>query len=309
MLILFLMSKSRNRATSEGPTEPERRHMDIVFGELGRKLSNPMELDEGDIFVAYLLAIWSGDMDPATREIHLKGVVAMMRQMSKRMGGVEFSRSPLAPFWALLRDEVLLLTRKSINCNDFCQEFRDILGPKTIQQRQLYENELRDVMTPQFQSSSHKVFHGRIMHSSIHTLMDAARFINQRYPLRHYSEEPLLESVLVELHVEQILLEQMGHESFLDLELRELKGGGYLMDWHKEATIIERLHDLIGLYVCQITTIALSAESVPEGLWSANGMRACASLLAVIRRARTFLLAGIEDERVLGTGSLKSPDR
>lgn len=303
MLIAFLMSKSGGRATSTCPTQSEQRHVDVVFGELRQKLSNPMDVDESDIFVAYLLAIWSGDIDPAAREIHLRGVVAMMGHISRKMGRAAFLASPMAPFWALLRDEVLFLARKSVNCNRLCQDFRDILGPKTMQQRQQYENELRGAMMPRFQFSVPKVFYGRSMHSSVHTLMEAARIVNQRSPLQSTSQDPLIESVLVELHVEQILLEQKGHELLLDLELRELNDGEYVKDWRTEATIIERLHDLIGLYVCQITTIALEAESVLQGLCSSDGIKAAMSLLSIIRRARSFVLAGIKDERVFGTGS------
>jgi hypothetical protein len=103
--------------------------------------------------------------------------------------------------------------------------------------------------------------------------------------------------------VEQVLLEQRGHESLLELELKPLNKGQYVEDWKVELTIIERLHDLIAIYVCRLATLGLEARTVTEGLESTEGQAAAAMLKSVIKRARAFLHAGMRGERVYGTGN------
>ena len=208
----------------------------------------------------------------------------------------------MAPFWALLRDEIIWLIRKSVNCSRICQDFREILGPKTIQQRQRYENELRATMRPEYLPFNAKVFFGRSMHTSVHTMLESARIINQRYPIQILSQDSLIESVLVELHVEQSLLEQRGHEELLELELAPLQKGEYVENWRVELTIVERIHDLILLNVCRLVATALEAPSIQQGLSSSKGITASASLISILRRSMAFFQSGIQDERVFGTG-------
>jgi len=309
MIIAILMSKSRNNPapskTEQGqvvvPSETEQRHVDIVLGELMQKLSNPADVEESDILVAYLLAVWSEDVDSSATDVHIEGVIAIMRHLQRKMGD-SFSTSPMAPFWALLRDEILWRKRKSPSFYRLCQEFREILGPKTVQQRQRYERELRATMMVDIKHPNPKIFFGRTMYSSIHTLMESAKIINERFHLPNSVQDPLIESVLVELHVEQVLLEQRGHESLLELELKPLQRGEYVEDWKVELTIIERLHDLIAIYVCRLATIGLEAPTVRDGLESTEGQAAASMLKSVIKRARAFLHAGIKDARVYGTG-------
>ena len=304
MTIALLKSNSGTNANLEKsrfPTESEQLRVDVVLKGLRQKLANPIELEESDIFVAYMLAIWSSNIDDDAAEVHIKGIIAIMRHVSRRLGS-QFSTSPMGPFWAMLRDEILWRTRKSSNRNYLFQRFREILGPKTIQQRHHYENELRGAMIPTSNLSNSKVFYGRTMYSSVHSLMEAARIIHERFPIQNALHDPIIESVLVELHVEEILLEQKGHESLLALELKPLQIGDYLEDWRVELTVIERFHDLIALYVCRIVTISLESPSIRHGLASLEGMAASASLISTVRRARDFVHAGIKGERVFGTG-------
>src|SRR4030095_10230939 len=56
-IIALLMSKSGIRTTSKCPTQSERLHINVTFVELAQRLSNPIAVDESDIFTAYMLAI------------------------------------------------------------------------------------------------------------------------------------------------------------------------------------------------------------------------------------------------------------
>jgi len=300
IIIALLMSRSGTRTMVGCPTRLEERHVDSTFAELARKLSSPSNIHESDVFVAYLLALWSGDIDPAATEVHVEGVVAIMRHLWRKLGP-EFLRSSMAPFWALLRDEILWLTRKSNNYHRLCQDFRNMLGPKTIQQRDRYESELRCAMIRQSQDPNAKIFFGRSMCTSVHTMMEVARIIDQRYPDRFSIQDPLIESILVELHVEQQTIQQQKHEEQLDVELKPLQLGDYVEDCDVELRVTERIHDLVVLYVCRLATIGLESPSIQRGLRSAEGVAASSALLSVLRRGRAFVSSGIHEGRVFGT--------
>lgn len=305
IIIALLMSRSGTRITTGCPTKLELRHVDATFAELARKLSSPSSIHESDIFVAYLLARWSGDFDPAATEVHVEGVVAIMRHLWRKLGS-QFLSSPMAPFWALLRDEILWLTRKSRCYDRLCQEFRNMLGPKTVYQRRQYESELRGAMIQQSPDSTAKLFFGRSMCTSVHTMMELARIIDQSYPERCSPEDPLIESILVELHIEQDTIEQQKNEEHLDRELEPLQFGRYLENYEVEVKVTERIHDLVVLYVCRLATLGLEAPSIQYGLRSLEGIAASSALLAVLRRGRAFVLAGIQDDRVFGNGNFST---
>ena len=304
IIIALFMSRSGTRTAAGCPSLVEQRHVDVAFAELSRKLSNPTEIHESDIFIAYLLALWSGDVDPAATEVHIEGVVAIIRHLSREMG-CQFLSSPMGPFWALLRDEILWLTRKWNNYHRLCQDFRDILGPKTVQQRQKYESGLRIATLSQPQYTNGKIFFGRSIYTSVHTLIELAKIIDRGY-LRSV-EDPIIESILVELHIEQNSIEQQGHETLLDLDLMSLQHGEYVSDWKIEARVVEHIHDLIILYLCRLATLALEAPSIEDGLGSSAGVAASAALLWTLCRGRGFFLAGIQGYRVFGTGTFELP--
>jgi hypothetical protein len=304
IIIALFMSRSGTRTAAGCPSLVEQGHVDVTFAELIRKLSNPTDIHESDIFIAYLLALWSGDVDSAATEVHIEGVVAIMRHLSRKLG-CQVLGSPMAPFWALLRDEILWLTRKWNNYNRLCQDFRDILGPKTVQQRQRYESELRGAMLPQPQHTNGKIFFGRSICTSVHTLIELAKIIDRGYV--RSVEDPIMESILVELQIEQRSIEQKGHETLLELDLKPLQHGEYVSNWKLEARVVEHIHDLIILYVCRLAILALEAPSIEDGLGSPAGVAASAALLWILCRGRGFVLAGIQGNRVFGTGIFELP--
>jgi hypothetical protein len=306
MIIAHLMSKSGKRTRVNQPTIEEKNHVGIALHELSTKLSNNRgDIDESDILIAYLLAIWSCEINSSTAEVHITGVLQIMRHVSRKLGG-DISSSPMAPLWGLLRDEILWLTRKSSTSLQLYYEFQSLLGPKTISQRQQYEAVLRGAMLSSGVGVSDKhvkVLFGRTMHTSIHTLVEVARILDRRRA-NPSTQDPLVDSVLVELHMEQSCLGEKGHEPLLATELEPLKRGEYVKDWQDEANVLMRCHDLIVLYACRLTIIALRAPSITEGLVSAEGRETCKALVSVLRRAREFVIAGIRGGRVFGTGIL-----
>jgi hypothetical protein len=137
----------------------------------------------------------------------------------------------------------------------------------------------------------------------VHTMIESARIIDQLHEFQVDQPNPLIESIVVELHVEQLVIEKKGHQILLDLELMPIEKGEYVKDWRLELAIIERIHDLVVLYLCRLATIALEASSIEHGLCSLEGVAASTSLISVLRKGRAFFLAGIEGGRVFGTGT------
>ena len=304
IIIALFMSRSGTRTSADCPSPVEQRHVDVTFAELSRKLSNPTDIHESDIFTAYLLALWSGDVDPAATEVHVEGVIAIMRHLSLKLGSSQFLNSPMAHLWALLRDEILWFTRKWNNYHRLCQDFRDILGPKTVQQRQRYENELRGAMLSRSQRTNRNIFFGRSICTSVHTFVELAKIIDRGYPSS--VEDPIMESILVDLHIEQNSIERKGHETLLEMDLKPLQHGEYVPDWKIEARVVGHIHHLIILYVCRLATLALEAPSIEDGLGSPAGVAASTALLWILCRGRGFFLAGIQGKRVFGTGTFRT---
>jgi hypothetical protein len=101
-------------------------------------------------------------------------------------------------------------------------------------------------------------------------------------------------------------LSEKGHEPLLARELEPLDRGEYVKDWRDEANVLMRCHDLIVLYSCRLTILALRAGTIKEGLESREGKETCRTLIAVLKRAKEFVIAGIKGGRVFGTGILIS---
>jgi hypothetical protein len=297
-MLIALSSTSDTGTNLRCPTQSEQQHVDIAFRSLSQKLSNPSAIEESDIFVAYTLAMWSRNIDKIATQAHIKGVIALMRHISQNQ---DLSASPMAPFWALIRDDLLWLMRKSDESYRLCQDFRAILGPKTIQQRRIYETELSSI-SPTGQSTT-KVLLGRTMYASVHSMVDLVRIVDHKSQSHNDSDlDPIIESVLVELRIESSLVDAKKHELWLDLALEPLQFGQYVKDWQVEADVVGRFCGLLITSVCRLTVVALEAPSIQIGLRSAEATTAYKTLIAVVDRARYFVAAGFKDERMFGTG-------
>ena len=118
-------------------------HAERACGKLGRRLADPASIDEGDLFVACLLAI--GCARTCRQEefvLHMKGFIAILAHLSGRQSHTFFM------FWPLARDEMLLEAYEYFSfCDDVVGLLSEatirFLGPNIFQQRQKYENELR----------------------------------------------------------------------------------------------------------------------------------------------------------------------
>ena len=80
------------------------RHANFACSALRRKLNDPTTLDEGDLFVSFILAQWgAANEDSVVLRSNMLGFTLIMKQLSDRAGG-NISSYQLAVFWPLARD-------------------------------------------------------------------------------------------------------------------------------------------------------------------------------------------------------------
>jgi hypothetical protein len=125
-------------------------HASEACRRLRKKLDRPDAVDEGDFFLACLLALWSvshckeKNVAKDTFRRHLQGCFAIMKHLSDRARGrVQSYR--LAAFWPLARDILYCYGVKHVwqlgdeEHESVCQEFRQVMGPELYQQPVTYQ--------------------------------------------------------------------------------------------------------------------------------------------------------------------------
>jgi hypothetical protein len=145
---------------------------------------------------------------------------------------------------------------------------------------------------------------GRSMHTSVHSMVELASIVDQKSQSPNNAHwDPIIESVLVELRVEQYLCERKNHESWLERELKPLDFGDYVKDWRVEAEVVRRFYDLVILHVCRLAIIVLESSSIQAGLQLSDALVASTSFISILKSAQRFMLAGIKGGRAIGTGT------
>src|SRR5271169_3107577 len=116
-------------------------------------------------------------------------MLAIMEHLLKKQSDL-FSTSELSPLWALARDGILWSTGWSSDkslVKRLVHDFRVLLGPKTIQQRQRYGEEVKGV-------------HAHSMWVTLGTEMHLLRFclgaMNERFLEGTLVQDAYMESIL-----------------------------------------------------------------------------------------------------------------
>lgn len=143
----MLICGGHERSQQNQATVQELDYEGRALTSLTRKLENPRSIDEGDLFCAAILAQWSlktGDREKFDR--HAGGVLAIMKFLSEKEKNRAFS-SVFRTLWPLVRDQITTaaefrhygtlrgLGRSFQSVEGLYRDFRLILGPKTIEQR------------------------------------------------------------------------------------------------------------------------------------------------------------------------------
>jgi hypothetical protein len=123
-------------------------HVDKATNALRGNLTDPTTVDDGDLFVAFLLALWYLDSPIDTiresAETHVEGTVALMKHLSEKDA---HSKSPLRLLWLLIRDEIV----RQISYGNHCLSelvLHKILECRLSGSRQSYINLLRSKNSP-----------------------------------------------------------------------------------------------------------------------------------------------------------------
>lgn len=142
------------------------RYINQACQTLRRKLDDPGTVDEGDLFCAFLVAMWYENESfkghnpyaAAAFATNAEGVLAIMQHLFTTRND-EFLTSPFAVFWPFMRDEILRSTYESIQNkmrfvenqyyslqsdrrDTLFRQFSQLLGPSTLEQRWLYQQAL-----------------------------------------------------------------------------------------------------------------------------------------------------------------------
>jgi len=151
--ILACGDRERNR--QKGPTIEELEYVGNALRLLTQNLIYPENVEEADLFAAATLALWS--MKVGAREKfdkHASGVLSIMKHLSEKEKQGTFT-SKFRAIWPLIRDQITTaaeyrhygalrgLGNPFQAIEHLHRDFRFILGPKTIEQRQQFESQLR----------------------------------------------------------------------------------------------------------------------------------------------------------------------
>ena len=122
-------------------------HSNISCQALKRK--TPENINEGDLFAACLLTYLSCVyQDPLKFRVHLKGVIALMKECVKQ-SSKDGATSHYSAFWPLARDLILEGSRQVSGATTpiltFCHISRQVHSHQGIAQRAKYESEIYGV--------------------------------------------------------------------------------------------------------------------------------------------------------------------
>lgn len=249
---------------------------------LHRKLSN--EVDESDLLVTYLLAAWSVSIDDMEGvEVHANGMLAIMRRLLEEQSCL-FSTSGLSPLWSLARDGILWGAGWSSDksfVKRLAHDFLVLLGPKTIQQRQRYEEEFKAV-------------HGdgmwAMLGTELYLLNICLGVINQRFLEGTSKQDAYMESILVEAKAFLSSLDQKRRDARIESALESRNTGEQWQIGVDKLSFFAMFYELIHLLLSRLVVAALEGPSIREGLCSMEGLAASASLVSAFRQGKDFFV-------------------
>jgi hypothetical protein len=262
-----------------------KRHLSQACKALSRKVKQPAKIDEGDLFSSFLVALWY-EYNPWTKNNftkHAWGILAIMKHLC-RTATNNVPSTPFAAFWPLVRDEILRVTEsldgRSVS---LYAEFREILGPKTIEQRYRYEKELLRHSTA--------VFAGNYLASELDWMVARLPLLlsqhetiyMKRLRKEYYHIDPHLESLLVDSWAVSGSTIQQGLEAKLEPENKTVRQNS------RESSVFTWwVCGLVGLLLLRLSTRALGAVTITQGLCSSEAIADAKSIISICKQPEEF---------------------
>jgi hypothetical protein len=274
-------------------------HANLAIQALCRTLSKPNTLDEGDLFVSFLLTLCCENLTENAEMMisaNLKGFLSIMHRLCKKVRGAIKSYQ-LAVFWPLARDLLSVLNELAYGRNlvrEFWDDSCQVLGRTNFGQTISYfealpsENLEDDMMN--------EIFFSHLIHSANSQYLEMKELLRHR--MARYNDEtphddPSLTGPLsLSLH-EDMHLGANEEEAFYDLIAKHAAETLMLVENSsnegrdetsvESGKIVSSCRFAFFLRYNRVLRILLQAPTVLEGLTSQEGIDACLRFASTLR--------------------------
>ena len=254
-------------------------HLEVAYRAQISRLDHPDSVDEGDLFVAYLLAMGAvGRL--GNFEAHANGVISIMKHLCQR----RLDDYLLSPFWYLIRDDILWVAdyfpEKGL-VDNLADKFRQHIGHKKIDQRQNYVAELERARIPNDPELN-------VTYTSPETLlMRCLRLVQRRQFDKDFERNAYAESILVDCRGDTSLTHQKRRESLLTMNLQAQP---QVLETVESRTLVYYF-ELVSHHLIRLCVAVVEADSTTHGLRSLEGINAAISLVSLFKGVHEHVLS------------------
>jgi hypothetical protein len=269
------------------PEEPEVLWVQRAISTLARRLPEPDEIDEGDLFCSFLLArchsfprVTREQEERAAFSMHVNGVLTIMRHLSNRADDIR--RLPtFRSFWLLIRDVLIQDTYVinpvgDIRFDDVSEQFKRVIGQQTTADRKQYQSALG--------------FKPKWAFASAHFLLDSLRQLS-----RSSQKSALWETLCVEIFHDEALDIYRGwdlpflHRPILyDLEILPPTPVRIAYQGPKPISY-DFFRAAITFYLRDVARRLLESQSLSDGVCSQAGQRALMTFFAYCKEWESII--------------------
>lgn len=274
-------------------------HANLAIQALCRTLSKPNTLDEGDLFVSFLLTLccWSLTENAEMMvSANLKGFLSIMHRLRKKVRGAIKSYQ-LAVFWPLARDLLSLINEHAYGRNlvrEFLYDSCQVLGWTNVGQTISYLEALRSENLED--DMMDEIFISPLIHSPTSQCLEMKELLYHkmaRYNDQTPHDDPSLRGPLSPSLLEDLHLGTNDEEAVYDLIAKHAAETLMLVEnssnEERDETLVESgeivwsCRFAFSLRYHRVLRILLQAPTVLEGLTSQEGIDACLRFASTLR--------------------------
>ena len=274
-------------------------HANLAIQALCRALSKPNTLNEGDLFVSFLLTLCCERLKENAEMMisaNIKGFVSIMHRLCNKVRGAIKSYQ-LAVFWPLARDLLGILNILA-DGGDLVSGFWDdscrVLGRTNSRQTISYFEAL-PYSDPE-DNMMNEIFVGHLTHSAVREYLEMKELV--RVEMARYNDQtlyddtsltgPLSLSLHDDMHLDMNEEETL-YDTITEFAAKTLMSVENSSNEERDQMTVESEKIMLGcifaffLRCNRVLRILLQAQSVLEGLTSQEGIDACLRFASTIR--------------------------